>query len=178
MSSDSARERAAIVIVSRDAIVQKSLSEELSGRYAVDYQIVACDEPAELDSRIRELLRTGTPVALVIGGAGEADPDGIEVLAQVRLIDPTVPRVATIRWGEWDTARPIFDAITTGKIEANRLCTLKIWRAETACIRRNYGEPGSVIPLARWQACALALCPGPEPQGAEEVIRRQSLQGQ
>jgi len=117
MSTDSARERAAIVIVSRDATVQKSLSEELSGRYGVDYQIVVCDEPAELGSRIRELLRTGTPVALVIGGAGEADPDGIEVLAQVRLIDPTVPRVATVRWGEWDTARPIFDAITTGKID-------------------------------------------------------------
>src|SRR5215469_9691968 len=117
MSTDSARERAAIVIVSRDAIVQKTLSEELSGRYGVDYQIIVCDEPTELDSRIRELLRAGTPVALVIGGVGEADPDGIEVLAQVRLIDPTVPRVATVRWGEWDTARPIYDAITAGKID-------------------------------------------------------------
>jgi hypothetical protein len=39
MSTDSARERAAIVIVSRDATVQKSLSEELSGRDGVDYQI-------------------------------------------------------------------------------------------------------------------------------------------
>src|SRR5215471_9833801 len=117
MSTDSARERAAIVIVSRDAIVQKTLSEELSGRYGVDYQIIVCDEPTELDSRIRQLLRAGTPVALVIGGVGEADPDGIEVLAQIRLIDPTVPRVATVRWGEWDTARPIFDAITAGKID-------------------------------------------------------------
>jgi len=117
MSTDSARERAAIVIVSRDATVLKALSEELSGRYGVDYQIVVWDEPTELDSRIRELLRAGTPVALVIGGAGEADPDGIEVLARLRLIDPTVPRVAAVRWGEWDTARPIFDAITTGKID-------------------------------------------------------------
>jgi thioredoxin reductase (NADPH) len=117
MDTDTVRGGAAIVIVSRDATVLKTLSEELSGRYGVDYQIVVCEEPAELDSRIRELLGAGTPVALVIGGAGEADPDGIEVLAQVRLIDPTVPRVATIRWGEWDTARPIFDAITTGKID-------------------------------------------------------------
>ena len=117
MSTDSARDRAAIVIVSRDATVLKTLSEELSGRYGVDYQIVVCDEPTELDSRIRELLRAGTPVALVIGGAGEADPDGIEVLARVRLIDPAVPRIAAVRWGEWETARPIFDAITTGKID-------------------------------------------------------------
>ena|SRR5215469_9260293 len=86
MDTDTARGGAAIVIVSRDATVLKALSEELSGRYGVDYQIVVCDEPAELDSRIRELLGAGTPVALVIGGAGEADPDGIEVLAQVREI--------------------------------------------------------------------------------------------
>jgi hypothetical protein len=64
-----------------------------------------------------ELISAGTPVALVIGGVGEVDPDGIEVLAQVRVIDPTVPRVAAVRWGEWDTARPIFDAITAGKLD-------------------------------------------------------------
>ena len=30
---------------------------------------------------------------------------------------PTAPRVAAVRWGEWDTARPIFDAISMGKID-------------------------------------------------------------
>ena len=66
---------------------------------------------------MKELIAAGTPVALVIGGVGEADPDGIEVLARVRAIDSTVPRVAAVRWGEWDTARPIFEAISTGKID-------------------------------------------------------------
>ena len=102
--------RAAIVIVSREASVRKALSEELSGRYGMDYRIVACDEPAQLDPMIRELLAAGTPVALLIGGVGEADPDGIEVLARVRGIDRTVLRVAAVRWGEWDTARPVFAA--------------------------------------------------------------------
>ena len=110
-------ERAAIVIVDHDDIARKTLSEELSGRYGVDYQIVVCAEPAELDSLLSGLIQAGTPVALVIGGVGETDPDGIEVLARVRLIDPTVSRVAAVRWGEWTTARPIFDAITTGKID-------------------------------------------------------------
>jgi thioredoxin reductase len=110
-------ERAAIVVVDRDATVLKALSEELSGRYSVDYRIVVCDAPAELDSVITGLLQAGTPVALVIGGVGEADPDGIEVLARIRLIDPTVSLVAAVRWGEWTTARPIFDAITMGKID-------------------------------------------------------------
>jgi thioredoxin reductase (NADPH) len=105
------------VIVCRDAIARETLDRELSGRYSADYQIVVCDEPAELDPVIRRLLAAGTPVALVVGGAGKADPDGIEVLARVRVIDPTVLRVAAVRWGEWDTARPIFNAVTTGKVD-------------------------------------------------------------
>ena len=111
------QERAAIVVVGRDADVRKALCEELSGRYGVDYRIVLCDEPAVLEPVIGELLADGMPVALVIGGVGEADPDGIEVLARVRSVDRTVLRVAAVRWGEWDTARPVFDAVTTGKID-------------------------------------------------------------
>ena len=110
-------ERAAIVIVGPDASVQKPLSEELSARYGLDYRIVVCDEQAVLEPVIRELLAAGTPVALVIGGVGETDPDGIEVLARVRIIDRTISRVAAVRWGEWDTARPVFDAVTMGKID-------------------------------------------------------------
>jgi thioredoxin reductase len=117
MGGGAGDERAAIVVVDRDADERETLSRELSKRYGADYRIVVCDEPAELDARMRRLIAAGTPVALVIGGVGEADPDGIDVLAQARAIDPTVPRVAAVRWGEWDTARPIFDAITTGKID-------------------------------------------------------------
>ena len=109
--------RAAIVVVDRDADDREILSRELSKRYGADYSIAVCDKPEELEPRVRELIAAGTPVALVIGGVGEADPDGIEVLARVRAIDPTVPRVAAVRWGEWDTARPIFDAISMGKID-------------------------------------------------------------
>jgi thioredoxin reductase len=111
------QQRAAIVVAGRDASVRKALGAELSGRYGVDYQIVVCDEPAVLEPMIRELLAAGTPVALVIGAVGEADQDGIEVLARVRGIDRTVSRVAAVRWGEWDTARPVFDAVTMGKID-------------------------------------------------------------
>jgi thioredoxin reductase (NADPH) len=109
--------RAAIVVVGRDAKTLQTLDRELSSRFGADYRIVVCDEPAELDARVRDLLQAGTPVALVIGDVGEGNPDGIEVLARVRAIDATVSRVATFRWGEWDTGRPIFDAITMGKID-------------------------------------------------------------
>ncbi len=110
-------ERAAIVIVGRDASVRKALNEEISGRYGVDYRIVVCDEPALLEAMIRELLAAGTPVALVVGGVGETDPDGIELLARVHVIDRAISRVAAVVWGEWDTARPVFDAVTMGKID-------------------------------------------------------------
>src|SRR5262249_49658600 len=107
---------AAIVVVGRDAGERETLYEELTKRYGTAYPTVACDEPAELEAGVRVLLAAGTPVALVIGVVGEADPDGIEVLARIRAIDPTTSRVAAVHWGEWDTARPIFDAITMGQI--------------------------------------------------------------
>ncbi len=111
------QERAAIVIVCRDTTEREAFGRELSGRYGVDYRIAHCGDPAELGTVIRGLLAAGAPVALVIGGVGEADPDGIEVLAGVRAIDRAVLRVAAVRWGEWDTARPVFDAVTLGKID-------------------------------------------------------------
>jgi thioredoxin reductase (NADPH) len=110
-------ERAAIVIVDRDADGRQTLYRELSGRYGGDYRIVVCGEPAALADCVRKLVAAGAPVALVIGGVGAADTDGIDVLAGVRAIDPTVSRVAAVRWGEWEAVRPTFDAVATGKID-------------------------------------------------------------
>jgi thioredoxin reductase len=107
----------AIVIVSRDPHARKRLDRELSRRYGMDYQVAVCAGPPELDLQLRSLAAAGTPVALVIGGVGELDPDGIEVLATVRAIDPVASRVAAVRWGEWETARPTFDSVTLGKID-------------------------------------------------------------
>jgi len=109
--------KAAIVVACRDAAIREILTQELGKRYGGDYAIVVCDQPGELESRIRELLAAGTPVALVIGGVGALDPDGIEVLAAIRAIDPTASRVAAVRWGEFEAARPLFDAVTVGQID-------------------------------------------------------------
>src|SRR5215510_5488964 len=61
-------ERAAIVVVGRDAGELEALSGELSKRYGADYSIVVCDTFAELGMRMRELIAAGPPVAMVIGG--------------------------------------------------------------------------------------------------------------
>ena len=109
--------RAAIVIVCRDPGAREILHRELSSRYGADYHIVACGRPAELAPWMRDLRTAGLPVALVIGGAGGQDPDGLEVLAAIRRIDPTALRVAAVRWGDWQSVRSVFDAVTAGTID-------------------------------------------------------------
>jgi thioredoxin reductase (NADPH) len=109
--------QAAIVIVSRDAGVREILHRELAKRYASDYQIVVCDRPAELAARLRGLVAAGAPVALAIGGVGAQDPDGVEVLSAVRAIDPRAIRVAAVGWGDWQSVRSVFDAVTVGTVD-------------------------------------------------------------
>ena len=114
---DNAGPQAAIVIVSRDPGAREILHRELSKRYGADYQVVTCDRPAELAPWMRDLRKAGLPVALVIGGVGGQDRDGIEVLAAIRAIDPTALRVVAVRWGDWQSMRSIFDAVTVGTVD-------------------------------------------------------------
>ena len=109
--------QAAIVIVSREPGAREILHRELSKRYGADYHILACGRPAELAAWMRDLRAAGLPVALVIGGVGGQDRDGIEVLAAIRGTDPTALRVAAVRWGDWDSVRSVFDAVTVGTVD-------------------------------------------------------------
>ena len=114
---EAAGAQAAIVIVGSQPGGREILHRELSKRYGEDYQIVACGRPAELAPWMRDLQAAGLPVAMVIGAVGAQDPDGIEVLAGIRAIDPTALRVAAVGWGDWQSVRSIFDAVTLGKID-------------------------------------------------------------
>ena len=66
---------------------------------------------------MRDLRAAGLPVAMVIGGVSAQDRDGIEVLAGIRAVDPTALRVAVFGWGDWQSERSIFDAVTLGTID-------------------------------------------------------------
>jgi len=112
-----AGQQAAIVIVGREPGARQILHRELSKRYGADYQIVVCGRPTELAPWMRDLRAAGLPVALVIGGVSAQDPDGIELLAAIRAIEPTALRVAAVGWGDWDSVRSVFDAVTLGKID-------------------------------------------------------------
>jgi len=95
--SDGHPERPAIVMVCRDPAARGVLSAELAKRYAADYQVITCEDPSDLKSRIQALTAAGTPVALIIARVGEQDPDGLDVLADLRQVDPTTQRVASVR---------------------------------------------------------------------------------
>ena len=114
---ETAGAQAAIVIVSREPGTREILHRELSKRYGADYQILTCGGPAELAPWMRDLLAAGLPVALVIGGVGGQDRDGIEVLSAIRRIDPTALRVAAVGWGDWQSMRSVFDAVTLGTVD-------------------------------------------------------------
>jgi len=114
---DTAGAQAAIVIACRSPGAREILRRELSKRYSADYQILTCGRPAELAAWMRDLRTAGLPVALVIGGVGGQDPDGIEVLAAVRAVEPTALRVAAVRWGDWPSVRSVFDAVTAGTVD-------------------------------------------------------------
>jgi thioredoxin reductase (NADPH) len=115
--SEAAAAQAAIVLVSREPGVREILHRELSTRYGADYQVLACDRPTELATWMRDLRAAGLPVALVIGGVGGQDRDGIEVLSAIRSVDPTALRVAAVGWGDWAWMRSVFDAVTVGTVD-------------------------------------------------------------
>jgi thioredoxin reductase (NADPH) len=108
--------RPVIIVVSHDALVREGMQAELTKRYGADYDVRSV-VPSSLRSLVLEMRGDGVPVALVLGGTGGADPDGIEVLAAVRSLLPTALYVPAVRWGDWATSRPIFDALAMGKID-------------------------------------------------------------
>jgi thioredoxin reductase (NADPH) len=105
--------RAALVVLSRDDAARGSLTAELERRYGRDYAVVGCTGPGDVPDRLPEEL----PVAAIFGGLGEADPDGLEVLRALHREHPGAMAVAVVRWGDFDTARPIFEALTLGQLD-------------------------------------------------------------
>jgi thioredoxin reductase (NADPH) len=116
-SQEPVETQAAIVVICREPGAREILSRELCKRYGADYQIVVCDQSEQVGSWMRDLQTVGMPVAMVIGGVGGRDSDGIDVLAAVRRIDPTALRVAAVAWGDWASARSVFNAVTEGTVD-------------------------------------------------------------
>jgi thioredoxin reductase (NADPH) len=108
------RRTAALAVLTRDDGLRLAVTRELQRRYGVDYSVVAAAEAGQLRD---ELRRTDVPVALLFGGVGVADADGLAVLRDMHRDCRGALAVALVRWGTWDTARPIFDALTLGQVD-------------------------------------------------------------
>jgi thioredoxin reductase len=104
--------RASIVVMARDAQLRTSTAGQLSRRYDRDYRVLQCDSPESLATVVQDL-----PVALVLCGFGDDDPDGLERLTALRGRYPGALLVSLVRWGDWKTTEPIFGAVTLGEID-------------------------------------------------------------
>ena len=105
-----------LLVVSRSAAVRELLRTELTARYGRDYTVLTAPDA---DSAHEALVAQDrpAPVALVLAGLGGEDPDGLDVLARLADVGPVALRVPVVRWGDWHTARPIFDALTLGQVD-------------------------------------------------------------
>lgn len=109
--------RPAIVVMSRDPETLRAATQELVKRYGEDYAVISSEAPDDALERLEELRSARTPVALIISGFGGRDHGGLEYLAGARALHPTAKRLAVIRWGDWSTADPVFEAIALGRID-------------------------------------------------------------
>ena len=108
--------RPGIVLISRDADVRAGTGEQLRRRYGDDYEVVVCEGVEDAGQAMATLREHGGVAVLLAGFVGK-DPDGLDVLAEVGPRQPTALRVAVVRWGDWSTATPIFEAVTLGRID-------------------------------------------------------------
>ena len=106
--------RAALVVLSRDDDVRGTVTAALERRYGRDYAVVSCAEPAEAGGPLAD---AAVPVAALFGGMGGVDPDGLTVLRGLHREHPDAMAVAVVRWGDFDTARPIFEGLTLGQLD-------------------------------------------------------------
>lgn len=106
-----------ILAATRDGAARDRLERELTSRYGTDYEVVVLDDPARARQRLEGMAGQGRSLALLLVGYGGADPDGLDVLADASMLEPTAVRVAAVRWGDWGTADAIFEAITLGRLD-------------------------------------------------------------
>ncbi|GGC15687.1 FAD-dependent oxidoreductase [Cellulomonas carbonis] len=139
--------RPAVVLVTRDDASASVTGEQLVDRYGRDYDVVVhggADAVADARATLDRLATDDVPVALLLVGVGGADPDGLEVLGELCTHAPGSMRACLIRWGDFSTAGPVFEAVTLGRVdrwmlrtgtrpdeELHRLVTeaLEEWRA-------------------------------------------------
>jgi thioredoxin reductase (NADPH) len=106
--------RPALIVVSSDRDVRSGLADELTNRYHVAYEVLACSGREDAE----RALRSEIDVALVLASLGPDEPDGLAVLSSVRPLQPTAIRVGAVAWGDWATTTDVVtDALVMGGLD-------------------------------------------------------------
>jgi thioredoxin reductase len=138
--------RPVVICASRDVQAREQLSAAMEPRYGRHYRVEVLDDPGDIGEALRTATARGCMVALVLAGFGPGDEDGLDALAAVGRSHGDPLRVAVVRWGDWRTADPIFEAIALGRLDTwltrpevdpdeafHRTVTemLELWRSRT-----------------------------------------------
>jgi thioredoxin reductase (NADPH) len=109
--------RPVLLCASRDALTRDQLRSALEPRYGHHYRVEVLEEPTGTADALVAISASGGMAALVLVGFGPGDEDGLDVLASVGRSHGDPSRVAVVRWGDWRTAEPIFEAIALGRLD-------------------------------------------------------------
>lgn len=110
-----------LLLATTDPASREVIGSELRRRYGGDYEVVVCADYAHARAVLAGLRRWDRQVALVIGCYGPGDRDGLEFLRRAYALHPSAKRAVAVTWGDFESARPVFEAISHGHAELSLL---------------------------------------------------------
>jgi thioredoxin reductase (NADPH) len=94
------------------------IQQELTDRYARDYEIICTDSPVSALHRLAAWRADPEAAVLILFAAAEMRPmSGVEFLRQAHELHPHAQRVLLIPWSNRSAAKPVLRLITGGRID-------------------------------------------------------------
>jgi len=106
-----------MLLVTVDDESRAVLDGELRRRYGSDYEVITCRAYDHARAILEGLRRWGREVAVVFSYYGPGDREGLLFLRRARSIQPSAKRAVVVRWGDFESAAPVFRAIAEGHAE-------------------------------------------------------------
>ncbi|MFA9431046.1 FAD-dependent oxidoreductase [Egicoccus sp. AB-alg2] len=116
MAADDAHVPALVLVSAHDAVRERA-GQALRTRYGVDYDVAVFDDHEQAQTALEGWRDDGTPVALVLANTGPEDEEALHFLQSIRPLHPAARRALMVRWGDFDRARLVFDALSRGEID-------------------------------------------------------------
>jgi thioredoxin reductase (NADPH) len=115
MAGDSAG-KSVILLASRNPRTRAAVGDEIRKRYGADYRIIDAESPARGLGVLTQLRDEAASVALIIASHAAGD-EADDLLAPARTLHPRAKRAVLVRWGDFERARRVLDAVARGEID-------------------------------------------------------------